>query len=519
MNQTPSTAIASQDAEAYALTPYIARDHQLVPGKSGLWEVVIGLEIHAQMLSYAKLFSRAATAFGAEPNHQVSLVDAAMPGMLPTLNRRCIQQAVKTGLAFEGSVSRRSVFARKNYFYADLPQGYQISQFDRPLIVGGRVLIDGDGDISGGPPEQREEGFYLIRLERIHVEQDAGKSVHDQLPNRTCIDLNRAGVALMEIVTRPDMRSATEAAQVLAKIRTVLRYIKACDGNMQEGSMRADANVSVRRPGGPLGTRAEVKNLNSLRFLRQAIDYEVSRQIHVLESGGVIHQETRLFDIATGQTRTMRSKEDAHDYRYFPDPDLPPLELDESFIKACKEELPELPDSLRKRFRDDLAIPDDAASVLTAEREVAAWFEEAARDANPAQVANWMMSELFGRMNKAGLAIGDVKVFPKNLAKLVNHIASGKLSGKLAKEVFDGMFETGTEPDQIIEAKGLSQIHDEGELVGIIDRLIKDNTKQVEQFRAGKKSVLGWFVGQVMKETRGKANPGIVNKLLAAKLR
>lgn len=478
-----------------------------VQGATGEWEVVIGLEVHAQVTSNAKLFSGAATAFGAEPNTQVSLVDAAMPGMLPVPNMECICQAVRTGMAIDAQINRWSRFDRKNYFYADLPQGYQISQLYHPLVGEGAIEISLD--------EKDPEGAVKrIGVERIHVEQDAGKLMHDQHPTRSYVDLNRSGVALMEIVSRPDMASPAEAGAYLRKLRAILRYVGSCDGNMEEGSMRADVNVSVRRPGDPLGTRTETKNVNSVRFVMAAIDYEVKRQIDVLEEGGTIVQETRLFDPDKGVTRSMRSKEDAHDYRYFPDPDLLPLELDEAFLAECRASLPELPDAKRHRY-EGLGISPYAANVLTAEVEAARWFDALLEtDAKPVAAANWVTSELFGALNRLGRSIDDSPVSPTQAAELLALVADGTLSGSLAKQVFEIMLETGDGAAKVVEDRGLKQTSDTGAIEAVIADVIAKNPKQYEQFKGGKEALFGFFVGQTMKAMGGKANPAVVNELL-----
>ena len=480
----------------------------LIKGKTGEWEVVIGMEVHAQVISNSKLFSGAPTTFGAEPNSQVSLVDAAMPGMLPVVNAEAVRQAVRTGLALNSKVNKHSVFARKNYFYPDLPQGYQISQYEEPIIGEGEIEID------------LEDGTTrTVGIERLHLEQDAGKSIHDQLPDKTLIDLNRAGTPLMEIVSKPDIRSAEEASAYVAKMRSILRYIGSCDGNMQEGSMRADINVSVRKPGDPLGTRAEVKNVNSLRFIRQAVEVEARRQIKLIESGGEVVQETRLFDPNKGETRSMRSKEDAHDYRYFPDPDLLPIEFDDAFVADCKATLPELPDVKKHRFMDAYGLSAYDAGVLVAERETAEFFEIAAKACGDAKLAsNWVTVELFARLKEAGLTLADSKVGADALGRLLALIKDGSISGKIAKDVLDEMFETGKGAAEIVESKGLTQISDTGALEGVVDKLIADNPGQVDAYRGGKTGLIGWFVGQVMKETKGQANPAMVNQLLKAKL-
>jgi len=481
---------------ADASTPY------RIKGDTGEWEVVIGLEVHAQVTSQAKLFSGAATAFGAEPNTQVSLVDAAMPGMLPVPNRECIRQAVRTGMAIDAQINRWSRFDRKNYFYADLPQGYQISQLYHPLVGEGSVEIE-DG-----------EAVKTIGVERIHVEQDAGKLMHDQHPTRSYVDLNRSGVALMEIVSRPDMRSPSEAGAYLRKLRAILRYVGSCDGNMEEGSMRADVNVSVRRPGAEFGTRTETKNVNSVRFVMAAIEHEAKRQVELIESGGTVVQETRLFNPDSGTTRSMRSKEDAHDYRYFPDPDLLPLELDEGFLEACRASLPELPDAKRQRY-EALGITPYNAHVLTAEVESARWFD-ALLDAGapPVAAANWVTSELFGALNRLGRSIGDSPVLPGQAAELLALVADGTLSGSLAKQVFEAMLETGDAPGKIVEERGLKQTSDTGAIEAVIAEVLAKNPGQLEQYRGGKVTLFGFFVGQTMKAMGGKANPQVVNDLL-----
>ena len=478
-----------------------------IKGATGDWEVVIGLEVHAQVTSQAKLFSGAATAFGAEPNSQVSLVDAAMPGMLPVPNRECIRQAVRTGMAIEAQINRWSRFDRKNYFYADLPQGYQISQLYHPLVGEGALTIDADDKAGIAEPKR-------IGIERIHVEQDAGKLMHDQHPTRSYVDLNRSGVALMEIVSRPDMRSPAEAGAYLRKLRSILRYVGSCDGNMEEGSMRADVNVSVRKPGDPFGTRTETKNVNSVRFVMQAIEHEAMRQVDVLEAGGRIVQETRLFDPDTGTTRSMRSKEDAHDYRYFPDPDLLPLELDDAFLDDCRASLPELPDAKRARY-ETLGITPYNAGVLTAEVEAARWFDALLdAGAKPAAAANWVTSELFGALNRLGRDIATSPVTPVQAAELLALVADGTLSGSLAKQVFEIMLETGGNAGTIVEERGLKQTSDTGAIEAEIAKVMAANEDKVAEYRGGKDKLFGFFVGQVMKAMAGKANPGVVNDLL-----
>ncbi|MBO9582353.1 MAG: Asp-tRNA(Asn)/Glu-tRNA(Gln) amidotransferase subunit GatB [Sphingobium sp.] len=488
-----------------------------IHGATGDWEVVIGLEVHAQVVSQAKLFSGAATAFGAEPNSQVSLVDAAMPGMLPVPNKECIRQAVRTGLAINAQINRWSRFDRKNYFYADLPQGYQISQLYHPLVGEGELTIDAD-EKAGIPADKS------IGIERIHVEQDAGKLMHDQHPTRSYVDLNRSGVALMEIVSRPDMRSPAEAGAYLRKLRSILRYVGSCDGNMEEGSMRADVNVSVRKPGEEFGTRTETKNVNSVRFVMQAIEYEAQRQVDVLEDGGRIVQETRLFNPDTGTTRSMRSKEDAHDYRYFPDPDLLPLELDEAFIEACRTSLPELPDAKRRRYVEVLGLSDYNAATLTAEAETARWFEallaEGARIQKKSEgevakaSANWLLSELYGALNRLGKSLEDSPVDPARGAELLALVADGTISGTIAKQVFEIMLETGEPAGKIVEEKGLKQTSDTGAIEAAVAKVLADNADKVAAYKGGKEALFGFFVGQTMKAMQGKANPGIVNELL-----
>ncbi|MBX9795893.1 Asp-tRNA(Asn)/Glu-tRNA(Gln) amidotransferase subunit GatB [Sphingomonas sp.] len=478
-----------------------------IKGATGDWEVVIGLEVHAQVTSQAKLFSGAATAFGAEPNSQVSLVDAAMPGMLPVPNRECIRQAVRTGMAIEAQINKWSRFDRKNYFYADLPQGYQISQLYHPIVGEGAIEISLDDK---NPDAETKR----IGIERIHVEQDAGKLMHDQHPTRSYVDLNRSGVALMEIVSRPDMRSPAEAGAYLRKLRSILRYVGSCDGNMEEGSMRADVNVSVRRPGEPFGTRTETKNVNSVRFVMQAIEHEASRQVDVLEAGGRIVQETRLFDPDSGTTRSMRSKEDAHDYRYFPDPDLLPLELDEAFLDECRASLPELPDAKRARYLA-LGITPYNAGVLTAEVEAARWFDALLEaGAKPVAASNWVTSELFGALNRLGRDIASSPVSPAQAAELLALVADGTLSGSLAKQVFEIMLETGQNAAQIVDERGLKQTSDTGAIEAEIARVMEANADKVADYRGGKDKLFGFFVGQVMKAMGGKANPGVVNDLL-----
>lgn len=479
----------------------------LLKGRTGEWEMVIGLEVHAQVIADAKLFSGAATAFGAEPNEQVSFVDAGMPGMLPVLNEACVEQAVRTGLALNAEINLQSIFARKNYFYPDMPQGYQISQYEEPIVGEGEIVIDlPDGETR------------TIGIERLHMEQDAGKSVHDRHPSKTYIDLNRSGVTLMEIVSKPDMRSAEQAAAYVTKLRAILRYIGSCDGNMQEGSLRADANVSVRRPGEALGTRCEIKNLNSIRFMRQAIDYEAARQIEIIEDGGEIEQETRLFDSGRGETRSMRSKEDAHDYRYFPDPDLLPLRLEQGYVDALKASLPELPEAKKQRFMEAFGLSAYDASVLVAERETADYFETVAEGRDSKLAANWVMSELFGSLNKAELSLSESPVSAPSLGGLIDLIADGTISGRIAKDVFADMFETGKPAADIVEEKGLKQVSDSGALEAAVAEVMGANPDRVADYRGGNQKLIGWFMGQIMKASGGKANPQMVNQLLREKL-
>jgi aspartyl-tRNA(Asn)/glutamyl-tRNA(Gln) amidotransferase subunit B len=482
-----------------------------IQGATGEWEVVIGLEVHAQVTSKAKLFSGASTAFGAEPNTQVSLVDAAMPGMLPVPNRECIRQAVRTGMAIDATINKWSRFDRKNYFYADLPQGYQISQLYHPLVGEGHLEIALD-------EKNPDAATKTIGIERIHVEQDAGKLMHDQHPTRSYVDLNRSGVALMEIVSRPDMRSPAEAGAYVRKLRTILRYVGSCDGNMEEGSMRADVNVSVRRPGEPFGTRTETKNVNSVRFVMAAIEFEAQRQVDVLEAGGSIVQETRLFDPDKGVTRSMRSKEDAHDYRYFPDPDLLPLELDDGFLEECRASLPELPDAKRRRYESELGLSPYNAAVLTAEAETARWFEAllaaGGSDVTAKAASNWLISDLFGALNRIGRDIADSPVRPEQGAELLKLIADGTISNTLGKQVFEIMLETGQGAGAIVEERGLKQTSDTGAIEAEIARVMAANEDKVADYRGGKDKLFGFFVGQTMKAMGGKANPAVVNELL-----
>lgn len=478
-----------------------------IEGNTGKWEYVIGLEVHAQLSSKSKLFSNAATEFGAPPNSQVSLVDAAMPGMLPVLNRYCIEQAVKTGLGIEGAINKMSIFDRKNYFYADLPQGYQISQFYLPIVQGGRLRITLDNGSE-----------KIIGINRIHLEQDAGKSIHDQHPSYSLIDLNRCGIALMEIVSEPELSCPYEAAEYVKKLRNILRYVGSCDGNMEQGSMRCDANVSVRRPGEGLGMRCEIKNVNSIKNIVKAIEFEAMRQVEILENGGNVAQETRLFDASTGQTRTMRSKEDANDYRYFPDPDLLPVIIDDELINRMRAELPELPDAKIQRYRSELSLSQYDAEVLVADEESAEYFEAASNGVNAKLVANWITSELFGKLNKNSLPLAECKISPRMLQDMVKLIENGSISGKIAKTVFDEMFNSGKEAAVIINERGLTQISDRSSIERIIDKVIAANPDSAASYKAGKDKLLGFFVGRVMKESEGKASPGIVNEILKEKL-
>ena len=484
---------------------------KLVSGATGDWEIVVGMEIHAQVNSNSKLFSGASTEFGAEPNSHVSLVDAAMPGMLPVINEECVKQAVRTGLGLKAQIHHRSVFDRKNYFYPDLPQGYQISQFKNPIVGEGEVFVDMT------PTEQIRVG-----IERLHLEQDAGKSIHDLSPTSSYVDLNRSGVALMEIVSKPDIRSADEAKAYVTKLRTILRYLGTCDGDMEKGNLRADVNVSVRRPGAPLGTRCEIKNVNSIRFIGQAVDIEARRQIGIIEDGGVISQETRLFDPSRGETRSMRSKEEAHDYRYFPDPDLLPLEFDQAFVDELASHLPELPDEKKARFMRDYGLPAYDASVLVLERESADFYEEVVND--PAGVkrdakaaANWVINELFGRLNKEGKDITSSPVNAVQLGAIVDLISENVISGKIAKDLFEIVWLEGGDPRALVESRGMKQVTDTGAIEAAVDAIIAANPDKVAQAQA-KPTMLGWFVGQVMKQTGGKANPQAVNDVLKSKL-
>jgi len=479
---------------------------KLIKSATGDWEIVIGMEIHAQVTSRAKLFSGASTAFGSEPNSNVSLVDAAMPGMLPVINEECVRQAIRTGLGLKARINLRSVFDRKNYFYPDLPQGYQISQYKSPIVGEGEVTVD-----------VTSEETITVGIERLHLEQDAGKSIHDLHPWLSFVDLNRSGVALMEIVSKPDMRSADEAKAYVSKLRTILRYLGTCDGDMEKGNLRADVNVSVRRPGEPLGTRCEIKNVNSIRFIGQAIEYEARRQIGIIEDGGTIDQETRLFDPGRGETRSMRSKEEAHDYRYFPDPDLLPLEFDQGYVDELAKGLPELPDQKKARFTGSYGLSPYDAGVLVAERASADFFEEVANGRDGKTAANWIINELFGRLNKEGKDISSSPVSAGQLGAIVDLIGEGVISGKIAKDLFEIVFTQGGDPRQIVDARGMKQVTDTGAIEKAIDAIIAANPDKVEQAKA-KPTLIGWFVGQTMKATGGKANPQAVNALLKAKL-
>lgn len=484
---------------------------RFISGATGDWEVIIGLEVHAQVISEAKLFSGSSTKFGAAPNDHVSMVDAAMPGMLPVINKECVRQAIRTGLGLKAQINCKSVFDRKNYFYPDLPQGYQISQFKQPIVGEGKITI------SVGPDSKGQFEDIEIGIERLHLEQDAGKSIHDQHPTMSFVDLNRSGVALMEIVSKPDMRSADEAKAYVTKLRTIMRYLGTCDGNMDEGSMRADVNVSVRRPGGAFGTRCEIKNVNSIRFVGQAIDYEARRQIDLLEDGKTIDQETRLFDAHKGETRSMRSKEEAHDYRYFPDPDLLPLEFKQSLVDELASNLPELPDQIKERFIQKMGLSAYDASILVTEKAIADYFEEVSKGRDGKLAANWVINDLLGALNKAGLGIEETPVVPTQLGAIIDLIKEGTISGKIAKDLFEIVWNEGGNPCEIVEARGMKQVTDTGAIEKAVDDVIAANPDKVEQAKL-KPTLAGWFVGQVMKETGGKANPQAVNDLVKAKL-
>ncbi|MDR7031994.1 Asp-tRNA(Asn)/Glu-tRNA(Gln) amidotransferase subunit GatB [Mesorhizobium sp. BE184] len=484
---------------------------RLIPGATGDWEIVIGMEVHAQVTSEAKLFSGASTAFGAAPNANVSLVDAAMPGMLPVINEECVRQAIRTGLGLKAQINQKSVFDRKNYFYPDLPQGYQISQFKQPIVGEGTVTV------SVGPDNKGQFEDIEVGVERLHLEQDAGKSMHDQHPTMSYVDLNRSGVALMEIVSKPDIRSSEEAKAYVTKLRSILRYLGTCDGNMDEGSLRADVNVSVRRPGEPFGTRCEIKNMNSIRFIGQAIEYEARRQIAILEDGGSIDQETRLYDAVKGETRSMRSKEEAHDYRYFPDPDLLPLEFDQAYVDALAVGLPELPDEKKARLVEKLGLSPYDASILVSEKAIADYFEKVAVDRDGKLAANWVINDLLGQLNKSGKTIEETPVSPDQLGGVIDLIKEGTISGKIAKDLFEIVWNEGGDPRELVESRGMKQVTDTGTIEKAVDEVIAANPDKVEQAKA-KPTMAGWFVGQVMKATGGKANPQAVNDLVKAKL-
>ena len=480
----------------------------LINRKDNQYEVVIGLEVHAQVLSESKLFSTSSTKFGAEPNTQVSLVDAAFPGMLPVINEFCVKQAIKTGIGLNAKINKRSVFDRKNYFYADLPQGYQISQFKDPIVGEGKVILD-------LPNGQKEVG-----IERLHLEQDAGKSIHDLDPQNTFVDLNRSGVALMEIVSKPDLRSPEEVSIYIKKLRSIMRYLGTCDGNMQEGSLRADVNVSVREKGTKeFGTRCEIKNVNSIKFMQMAIEYEANRQVDLIEEGKTIDQETRLFDTKKNETRSMRSKEDAHDYRYFPDPDLLPLQLEEDYIENLKQNLPELPDQKKQRLITEFKLSNYEASVIISDQAVSSYYEEVAKNSDYKLAATWLMGDLFATLNKEGKEISESPVSAKNLAKMINLIKDGTISGKIAKTVFEEMIKQDGDPSEIVEEKGLKQTSDPKEIENIIDKILSSNQDKVKQYKSGKDKLFGFFVGQVMKEMKGKGNPGMINDILKNKLK
>jgi aspartyl-tRNA(Asn)/glutamyl-tRNA(Gln) amidotransferase subunit B len=482
-------------------------DHKkLLKGATGDWEIVIGMEIHAQVTSESKLFSGASTAFGGEPNSHVSFVDAAMPGMLPVINEECVRQAIRTGLGLKARINHRSVFDRKNYFYPDLPQGYQISQYKSPIVGEGEVIVD-----------MADGGRFTVGIERLHLEQDAGKSLHDQHATMSYVDLNRSGVALMEIVSKPDLRSADEAKAYVTKLRTILRYLGTCDGDMEKGNLRADVNVSVRRPGEALGTRCEIKNVNSIRFIGQAIEAEARRQIGIIEDGGSIEQETRLFDPAKGETRAMRTKEEAHDYRYFPDPDLLPLEFDQAYVDELADHLPELPDAKRARFIHEYGLSAYDASVLVAERANADYFEAVAKGRDGKAAANWVINELFGRLNKEGRDIEASPVPAKQLGDIIDLIGEGVISGKIAKDLFEIVWSAGGDPRELVETHGLKQVTDTGAIEAAVDAVLAANQDKAAQAKT-KPTLIGWFVGQVMKSTGSKANPQAVNELLKRKL-
>ena len=480
--------------------------NNLIKGSAGDWELVIGIEVHAQIISNSKLFSGSSTSFGSDHNTQVSFVDAGMPGMLPVINSVCVEQAIKTGLGLNAKINNFSIFDRKNYFYPDLPQGYQISQFEQPIVGNGMITIDLDNGESKN-----------VGIERLHLEQDAGKSLHDQHPSYSFVDLNRSGVALMEIVSMPDMRSPEEAQAYVKKLRNIMKYLQTCDGNMEEGSLRADINVSVRKPGDELGTRCEIKNVNSIKFIGQAIVYEAKRQIDLIEKGNLVEQQTRLFDPKKGQTRSMRSKEESHDYRYFPDPDLLPLTFTDKFVDEIKKTLPELPDIRRKRFIDEYGLSSYDSNILVSEKETADYFEEAAKNSNPKLVCNWVIGELFSVLNKMNKTLENCPIKAGDLGELVNLIDDETITGRIAKDVFEIMLETGNNPKTIVDENNMKQVNDLSEIESIIDKIIENNPDQVEALEE-KPNLIGWFVGQTMKETQGKANPKTVNKILNKKL-
>ncbi|SIS97237.1 Asp-tRNA(Asn)/Glu-tRNA(Gln) amidotransferase subunit GatB [Insolitispirillum peregrinum] len=479
----------------------------IIKGNTGDWEVVIGLEVHAQVISNSKLFSGADTTFGAEPNSQVSFVDAGFPGMLPVINAKCVEQAVRTGLGLKAKINNRSVFARKNYFYADLPQGYQISQYELPIVGEGTLILD-----------MPDGSTRAVGIERLHLEQDAGKSMHDQHPNKSLIDLNRSGVALMEIVSKPDMRTPEEAGAYLRKLRAILRYLGSCDGNMEEGSMRCDVNVSVRHPGEEFRTRCEIKNVNSVRFVMQAIEHEAARHVEVYESGGDIRQETRLFDPSRGETRSMRSKEQAHDYRYFPDPDLLPLEFDDAYVEAIRATLPELPDEKKERFISEYGITAYDATVLVMDQENSAFFETVAKGRDGKTAVAWVTTNLFGSLNKRGLSVSDSPVSATQLGQLIDLVADNTLSTRLAKDVFEIMMDEGKDPSVIVEERGMKQVTDTSAIEAACDQVIAANAEKADEVRNGKEKLVAWFVGQVMKATQGKANPAMLQEILKKKL-
>ena len=485
----------------------VADKKDWLKGATGDWEIIIGMEVHAQVSSKAKLFSGASAEYGGEPNDHVSVIDAAMPGMLPVINEFCVEQAVRTGLGLKARINPHSVFDRKNYFYPDLPQGYQISQYKQPVVGEGKVTVEPE---PGRPVE--------VGIERLHLEQDAGKSLHDQHASLSFVDLNRSGVALMEIVSKPDMRSAEEAAAYIRKLRAILRYLGTCDGNMEEGNLRCDVNVSVRRPGEPLGTRCEIKNVNSIRFISQAIEYEARRQIELVEDGGTVQQETRLYDANKGETRPMRSKEHAHDYRYFPDPDLLPLELDRDWIERIRVSMPELPDAKKARFMEQYRLSAYDAGVLVMEKATADFYERVANSRDPKLAANWVIVEFFGALNRSGKSIEDSPVTAEGLGELIDLIADNTVSGRLAKDVFALMFDTGKPAGAIVEEKGLRQVTDTGAIEAAIDKVMAEQAAKVAEYRSGKEKLFGYFVGQVMRATGGKANPALLNELLKKKL-